>query len=75
MNLYQFSFTPQALNEMTSSAFGDFIRTNKISLTQTFNTSYYGGYYADQQSSGTSHASILAPNGDAVAITGTINAR
>lgn len=34
---------------------------------------HYGANYTVQEDHGTAHASIIAPNGDAVAITGTIN--
>ncbi|KXJ25082.1 Gamma-glutamyltransferase light chain 1 [Exaiptasia diaphana] len=45
----------------------------KINDNKTYNNaSYYGGFFAEDSGS-TTHASILAPNGDAVAITSTIN--
>ena len=45
----------------------------KIHDNKTFtNISYYGGYFDSDQGS-TTHMSLLAPNGDAVAITSTIN--
>lgn len=34
---------------------------------------HYGAKYFSQEDHGTAHVSIVAPNGDAVAITGTIN--
>ena len=34
---------------------------------------YYNGNYMDVNDFGTAHVSIIAPNGDAVSVTGTIN--
>ena len=60
---------------MLNLTFGDQIRTERLTLNQTHeNSSYYGGYYSqDLDPYGTSHLSILAENGDAVAATVTIN--
>ncbi|XP_057295021.1 glutathione hydrolase 1 proenzyme-like [Hydractinia symbiolongicarpus] len=44
----------------------------KIWMNQTHPLSYYGGYFG-KNDFGTSHVSILAENGDAVAATATIN--
>ncbi len=57
---------------MLNKTIGDLIRKEKIKMDKTFNASYYGGYYGTDDF-GTSHTSILAENGDAVAVTGTIN--
>eukprot|EP00794_Sanderia_malayensis_P013928 gene13928-15380_t len=70
-------FVPQenitrALNQMLNSTVADLIRKNKIKMDKTFNASYYGGYYGTDDF-GTSHVSVLAKNGDAVSVTGTIN--
>jgi len=46
----------------------------KINDTQTSNDpKYYGGNFQAPAIHGTSHTSVLAPNGDAVAVTSTIN--
>nr|XP_034317079.1 glutathione hydrolase 1 proenzyme-like [Crassostrea gigas] len=60
------------VKNMTSSSFADYIRS-KISDTATFDTLYYGPTFYDQSRTGTSHLSVLAPNGDAVSLTSTIN--
>ncbi|XP_076080122.1 glutathione hydrolase 1 proenzyme-like [Mytilus galloprovincialis] len=67
----------EKLNEflctLTSKEFADQIRS-QISDSQTFGTDYYGPTFFNRlNSSGTSHLSVLAPNGDAVSVTSTIN--
>ena len=58
---------------MTSSAFGDSLR-RKIFDNRTFaNYSYYGDFYSKADDQGTTHLSIISPDGDAVAATSTIN--
>ena len=37
------------------------------------NASYYGADFYTEEDHGTTHLSVLAPNGDAVAVTSTIN--
>ncbi|XP_028396634.1 glutathione hydrolase 1 proenzyme-like [Dendronephthya gigantea] len=44
----------------------------KISNDTTYNTSYYGGFYANPQDSGTTHLSVVGPTGDAVSVTSTL---
>ncbi|VDI01452.1 gamma-glutamyltranspeptidase / glutathione hydrolase / leukotriene-C4 hydrolase [Mytilus galloprovincialis] len=67
----------EELNEfvktLTSEEYAEEIRA-QISDSQTFGTEYYGPNFFDRlNSSGTSHLSVLAPNGDAVSVTSTIN--
>ena len=58
---------------MTSEALG-LTTFRKISDDHTVNNaSYYGADYYVPSDKGTSHTSVLAPNGDAVAVTSTIN--
>jgi gamma-glutamyltranspeptidase/glutathione hydrolase/leukotriene-C4 hydrolase len=46
----------------------------KINDSTTFDDfEYYGGKVSSPDDHGTAHISILAPNGDAVAVTSTIN--
>ncbi|XP_055533128.1 glutathione hydrolase 1 proenzyme-like [Wyeomyia smithii] len=61
------------IDDLGSKSYADDIRT-KIDDDRTFTEyKYYGAEFAEQEDHGTAHASVLAPNGDAVAITGTIN--
>ncbi|XP_035690060.1 glutathione hydrolase 1 proenzyme-like [Branchiostoma floridae] len=56
---------------MVSKDFADELR-RKIDDTRTFDSSYYGLDVPSQDISGTSHVSVLGPNGDAVAVTSSI---
>ena len=60
---------------MLNQTFAEILR-KRIKENETyFNESFYGGYYSQNPMPyGTSHVSILAQNGDAVAATDTINA-
>ncbi|XP_066271478.1 glutathione hydrolase 1 proenzyme-like [Branchiostoma lanceolatum] len=56
---------------MVSKDFADELR-HKIDDTRTFDRSYYGPTMAIPDISGTSHVSVLGPNGDAVSVTSSI---
>lgn len=45
-----------------------------ISDNFTHNISYYHPHYSAMEDSGTTHLSVLAPNGDAVAVTTLVHA-
>ena len=46
----------------------------KINDSSTVNDpSFYGGTFLSPTDAGTSHTSVLAPNGDAVSVTSTVN--
>ncbi|XP_057661139.1 scoloptoxin SSD14 isoform X1 [Diorhabda carinulata] len=63
----------EILDEITSTTFAEQIRKSiNITATST-DTSYYGGNYSVQEDHGTANLCILAPNGDAIAVTSTIN--
>lgn len=47
--------------------------TRKMITYKTHNYKYYGPAFTIPEKTGTSHLSVLAPNGDAVGITSTIN--
>ncbi|CAG9802290.1 unnamed protein product [Chironomus riparius] len=61
------------VQNMTDPNFADLMR-KKINNTRSFdNIEYYGGHFVSEEDHGTAHISILAPNGDAISATGTIN--
>lgn len=62
------------VNNLTSYEYAKEMR-KKIDDSKTYNNiDYYGGHFeAAPEDHGTAHISVLAPNGDAIAVTGTIN--
>ncbi len=63
----------QLVKNMTSTSWGwDAFRKINDSFTVN-NASYYGADFYTPDDHGTAHISILAPNGDAVAVTSTVN--
>lgn len=44
-----------------------------ITDNKTHNTSYYGSSFTVPSDEGTSHLSLIGPNGDAISVTSTIN--
>lgn len=63
----------QLINDLMSPDFASKIRS-AIKDNQTFSDpKYYGGDFNVVNNTGTSHVSILAPNGDAISVTTSIN--
>jgi gamma-glutamyltranspeptidase / glutathione hydrolase / leukotriene-C4 hydrolase len=61
------------VKNLTSIEFAEEVR-RKIDEKQTHNdASFYGGHFVTPDDHGTAHIAILAPNGDAISATGTIN--
>ncbi|CAL1296952.1 unnamed protein product [Larinioides sclopetarius] len=61
-------------SDLTSDEYADKIRA-QIDDTKTFNNlDHYGVNVTVQEDHGTAHLSIIAPNGDAVSVTSTVNA-
>ncbi|XP_053663470.1 glutathione hydrolase 1 proenzyme-like [Anopheles marshallii] len=61
------------LQKMTNKNYIAYIRDTIVS-NMTFNSyDYYGADFAGLQDQGTAHISVLAANGDAIAVTSTIN--
>ncbi|XP_028522783.1 glutathione hydrolase 1 proenzyme isoform X5 [Apis cerana] len=65
--------TTQVFNNLTSVDYANMIR-KKIKINETSNDpTYYGAITVPPDDSGTSHVSVLAPDGSAVSVTSTIN--
>ncbi|XP_031566044.1 glutathione hydrolase 1 proenzyme-like [Actinia tenebrosa] len=65
----------EVLKNMSNPSIADNIRL-RIDDNKTYhNASFYGKYFSGTGHQGTSHLSVLAPNGDAVSLTTTINFR
>lgn len=61
------------IKNLTSMEYAKEIR-KKIDDKRTHNEpGYYGEHFASPDDHGTAHISVLAPNGDAISVTGTIN--
>ncbi|KFB46134.1 hypothetical protein ZHAS_00014190 [Anopheles sinensis] len=70
-------YTPEArgvIQNLTDPQFASYVREQLIDDEQTHNDfAYYGAKFADVEDKGTAHVCVLAPNGDAVSATSTIN--
>ena len=62
----------QVLANLTSDVYATNIR-KLITDEKTQDLAYYGGAYEHRVGNGTSHLNVLAPDGGAVSLTGTIN--
>ena len=63
----------ELVKNMTSPEWG-LEAFKKIDNDKTFNdAAYYGGEFFNKEDHGTAHVSVLAPNGDAVSVTSTVN--
>ncbi|CAF1440184.1 unnamed protein product [Rotaria sordida] len=60
------------IRKLTSKDYADSIRA-RIDDHKTFSFEYYGETWLDKLTTGTSHLSVIGPDGDAVAMTSTIN--
>ncbi|XP_076234085.1 glutathione hydrolase 1 proenzyme isoform X2 [Calliopsis andreniformis] len=66
-------YVPNIVRNLTSSEYADTIR-ERIKDTETSNDpKHYGAQTFIPEDSGTSHVSVLAPDGSAVSVTSTIN--
>ncbi|KAH1015855.1 glutathione hydrolase 1 proenzyme [Dendroctonus ponderosae] len=61
------------VNDMVSKSYAEQIRSLIKDDSTSQNRSYYGAYSDIVEDHGTAHISILAPNGDAISVTSTIN--
>ena len=63
----------QLVSNLTSNAYA-FMTYQQISDLFTVNDAeYYGADFYNPPDHGTSHTSVIGPNGDAVAVTSTVN--
>lgn len=62
----------ETVSKMTNQTFAELLR-QKIWDNQTHRNASYYGKFQFERDHGTSHLSVLSPNGDAVALTSTIN--
>jgi gamma-glutamyltranspeptidase/glutathione hydrolase/leukotriene-C4 hydrolase len=62
----------EMIENLLSKDYADEIR-RLIDVRTYNNVSHYGANYYNKEDHGTAHVSILAPNGDAIAVTNTIN--
>ena len=62
----------QVVSKMTNQTFAETLR-QKIWDNETHSNASYYGNFRFAKDYGTSHLSVLSPNGDAVALTSTIN--
>ncbi|CAF3485941.1 unnamed protein product [Rotaria sp. Silwood1] len=60
------------IQNLTSIEYADHIR-QRIDDSKTYGFQHYGGTWLDKMKTGTSHLSVIGSNGDAVAMTSTIN--
>ena len=64
----------QLVANLTSHAYADHIRS-RITDNSTHNTSYYGPTFYNRTTTSTAHLSVVDAEGNAVAVTSTINGR
>ncbi|CAF1048399.1 unnamed protein product [Adineta steineri] len=60
------------IHNLTSKDYADSIRA-KVDDSKTFGFEYYGGTWLDRYTVGTAHLSVVGLDGDAVALTSTVN--
>nr|CAD7446155.1 unnamed protein product [Timema bartmani] len=63
----------ETMKRLVSKSYARTIRRKIRDDRTNSNASVYGGVFYNQNDHGTSHISIVAPNGDAVSITSTVN--
>lgn len=61
------------VKNLTSLTYADAIRKKIDDNRTSDDVNYYGAHFSSPDDHGTAHMCILAPNGDAVSVTGTVN--
>lgn len=68
-----YDFVLQFVKKLTDPQYATEIRAQILENQTSQNYTYYGADYSNVEDHGTAHISVLAPNGDAVSITSTVN--
>lgn len=63
----------ESLRKLTNKNYAAFIRDGILDNETYSDYEHYGAVFANEEDHGTAHISVLAPNGDAVAATSTVN--
>lgn len=63
----------ETLDKIKSDKFINYIRTLIMDNTTRMDYQYYGGNFEVKEDHGTANMAVLAPNGDAITVTSTIN--
>lgn len=61
------------MEKLLSSQFADEIRKKIVDDRTSKDASFYGAEFDVGNDHGTSHVSIIAPNGDAISVTSSVN--
>lgn len=61
------------VKNLTDPNFADYIRSNIVDYRTFTEFEHYGTNGSNREEHGTAHVSVIAPNGDAIAVTSTIN--
>lgn len=72
-NRFFFAKQQKLVRKMLSIEFANEIREKIDDTTTSDDPRHYGGQYRVIEDKGTSHVSILGPNGDAISVTTSIN--
>lgn len=63
------------MRKLTDPQYAMEIRAKILENETSQSYTYYGAEYGTVEDHGTAHISVLAPNGDAVSVTSTINTK
>lgn len=63
----------ETVRKLTNKNYAAFIRDGILDNATFQDYKHYGAIFSNEQDHGTAHVSIIAPNGDAVSVTSTVN--
>ncbi|XP_055915483.1 scoloptoxin SSD14-like isoform X2 [Eupeodes corollae] len=69
----RFNDLRELVSQLTSTEYGEELRQKINDSATADDISFYGARFSSKDDFGTSHISMLAPNGDAVSVTSTVN--